>query len=107
MTVWSLLLFGAYFWLEEQSYYIVNYLHWVPIVAAMVYILGFSFGFGPVPWLMMGELLPQSIRGFAAGMLSSYNWLCASIIQMFFLIMIGMNGVWMDRFFGVSIIPSI
>lgn len=82
-------MFGAYFWLDENEYYVVEYLHWVPILSAMFYILGFSFGFGPVPWLMMGEILPLSIRGFAAGMLSSYNWLCAWFIQMFFLFMLG------------------
>lgn len=86
--VWTLLMFGIYFYLEEHKYAIVDYIHWLPVFSAVFYILGFSFGFGPVPWLMMGELLPLSIRGFAAGMLSSYNWLCASIIQMLFLIMI-------------------
>lgn len=91
LTVWTLLLLGAYFWLEEHKYYIVDYLHWVPILAALFYVLGFSFGFGPVPWLMMGEILPLSIRGFAAGMLSSYNWLCSYIVQLFFLQLIGIQ----------------
>lgn len=80
---------GSYFWLKEQKYGAVEYLHWLPVLCALFYILGFSFGFGPVPWLMMGEILPMSIRGFAAGMLSSYNWLCSAIVQMFFLFLVG------------------
>ena len=37
-----------------------------PLVALMVYIVSFSLGFGPVPWLLMGELLPARVRGPAA-----------------------------------------
>ena len=36
-----------------------------------VYIVSFSLGFGPIPWLLMGELLPSRARGpcaaFATG----------------------------------------
>ena len=31
---------------------------WVPLVALMVYVVCFSVGFGPIPWLMMGEVFP-------------------------------------------------
>lgn len=89
VSVWTLLTIGTYFFLNENHYWIVQYLHWVPILGSLLYILGFSFGFGPVPWLMMGEILPLSIRGFAAGLLSSYNWLCSAIVQMFFLFFLG------------------
>ena len=36
------------------------------LVALVVYIVSFSLGFGPVPWLLMGELLPARVRGPAA-----------------------------------------
>lgn len=78
--------------MKEESYGIVEFMHWVPLFSTTLYILGFSFGFGPVPWLMMGEILPLSIRGFAAGILSAYNFLCAWIVQMFFLFMIDTLG---------------
>ena len=83
------MLFGAYFFLEEHHFEAAAYLNWLPIVCALFYILGFSFGFGSVPWLMMGEILPVSIRGFGAGLLASYNWLCSWIVQLFFLYLRG------------------
>ena len=43
----------------------------VPKPSSQVYIVSFSLGFGPIPWLLMGELLPSRARGpcaaFATG----------------------------------------
>lgn len=75
--------------MDHFNFIHLQYFHWLPVFSAVFYILGFSFGFGPVPWLMMGEILPLSIRGFAAGLLSAYNWACAFIVQRVFLFLIG------------------
>lgn len=42
--------------------------------------LGFSLGFGPIPWLMMGEILPGKIRGSAASVATAFNWSCTFIV---------------------------
>ena len=43
---------------------------------SQVYIVSFSLGFGPIPWLLMGELLPSRARGpcaaFATGSQKPY-----------------------------------
>ena len=36
---------------------------WIPLIALVVYVVSFSIGFGPIPWLMMGEIFPSRIRG--------------------------------------------
>ena len=36
---------------------------WIPLIALVVYVVSFSTGFGPIPWLMMGEIFPSRIRG--------------------------------------------
>lgn len=85
----TLIPLGLYFYLKNNDYEVVHSLKWLPLTAALLYLLGFSFGFGPVPWLMMGEILPISIRGLSAGLLSAYNWACAFIVQRIFLILLG------------------
>lgn len=35
---------------------------WVPLVAVLTFALGYGFGVGPIPWILMGELLPTPIR---------------------------------------------
>lgn len=71
---------GVYFHMKSQDEASVANLGWLPIVALCVFIIMFSFGFGPVPWLMMGELFAQDIKGFAAALAGSTNWLLAFLI---------------------------
>ncbi|XP_071442931.1 facilitated trehalose transporter Tret1 isoform X2 [Hetaerina americana] len=53
---------------------------WLPLLAFVVYVVGFSLGFGPIPWLMMGEVLPAKIRGSAASLATAFNWTCTFIV---------------------------
>lgn len=71
---------GVYFYLKDQSAEKVASLGWLPILSLCVFIIMFSFGFGPVPWLMMGELFAQDIKGFAAALAGTTNWLLSFLI---------------------------
>lgn len=75
---------------------------WVPLVSFVVYVIGFSLGFGPIPWLMMGEILPGRIRSTAASVVTAFNWSCTFLVTKTFndiLESIGAHGTfWM---FGV------
>ena len=46
----------------------------------MVYVISFSIGFGPIPWLMMGEIFPSRIRGAAASISTAFNWSCTFVV---------------------------
>lgn len=81
----SLAVLGAYFYLKEETDQDVLVVGWLPLVSFMVYVLGFSLGFGPVPWLMMGEILPAKIRGPAASVSTAFNWTCTFIVTKTFL----------------------
>ncbi|XRB24635.1 sugar transporter [Pseudoscourfieldia marina] len=48
----------------------------VTAAALMLYMVGFSTGMGPVPWLMLSELMPQNVRGGATGLVAAINWIC-------------------------------
>ena len=47
---------------------------WLALVALVGYVASFSVGMGPVPWLMMGEIFPASIRSPACGLAALVNW---------------------------------
>ncbi|CAH0405429.1 unnamed protein product [Chilo suppressalis] len=70
---------GAYCYLNDSGVDVKN-LGWLPLACLVIYVLGFSVGFGPVPWLMLGEILPSKIRGVAAAMATTTNWTCAFIV---------------------------
>ena len=45
-----------------------------------VFIVGFSIGWGPIPWVMMSELAPLQVRGIVSGIAVTVNWGFAAII---------------------------
>ncbi|OWR51015.1 sugar transporter [Danaus plexippus plexippus] len=75
MTV-TLIVLGTFFYVRDTLHMNVTNLGWLPLTSVMFYLLGFSLAFGPIPWLMMGEILPAKIRGGAASMITAFNWLC-------------------------------
>jgi len=82
---------------------------WVPLVSFVVYVIGFSLGFGPIPWLMMGEILPGRIRSTAASMVTAFNWSCTFLVTKTFndiLESIGAHGTfWM--FGGICVFAMV
>lgn len=77
VTVFTL---GTFFYVRDVMNINVDELGWLPLTSLMLYLLGFSLGFGPIPWLMMGEILPAKIRGPAASICTAFNWLCTFLV---------------------------
>ncbi|WP_266143598.1 MFS transporter [Escherichia coli] len=75
----SLLALGAFFFLKDTGYDVQEY-GWLPLASFVIFVVGFSLGFGPIPWLMMGEILPAKIRGPAASVATAFNWSCTFIV---------------------------
>jgi predicted MFS family arabinose efflux permease len=44
-------------------------------VAVLFYIFFFAIGCGPVPWVMMSEVMPSRMRGLALSLGTLWNWL--------------------------------
>lgn len=83
----SLGVFGAYFYIKDYSSREVagETPGWIPLIALMVYVVSFSIGFGPIPWLMMGEVFPSRIRGAAASFATAFNWSCTFLVTKTFM----------------------
>lgn len=84
----TLFVLGGFFYCKSIGMDVSN-VGWLPLASFVVYILGFSLGFGPIPWLMMGEILPAKIRGSAASVATAFNWSCTFIVTKAFQDMIG------------------
>lgn len=70
---------GGYFYVKASGQDVTN-IGWLPLASLMGYVLCFSIGYGPIPWLMMGEILPAKIRGSAASVATGFNWSCTFIV---------------------------
>lgn len=52
----------------------------VAIVGLVVFNIGFSIGWGPILWVLIGELLPRQVRGVGTGIATFTTWGLASIV---------------------------
>ncbi|XP_063703886.1 facilitated trehalose transporter Tret1-like [Culicoides brevitarsis] len=75
---------GIFFNLKDNEDAVVESLHWLPVTSLCIFIIAFSLGFGPVPWLMAGELFAPDIKGFLGAIAGTFNWLLAFVITKFF-----------------------
>ncbi|XP_004509267.1 sugar transporter ERD6-like 6 [Cicer arietinum] len=81
----SLLVVSIAFYLEgvvskDSPYFSI--LGIISVVGLVVMVIGFSLGLGPIPWLIMSEILPVNIKGLAGSIATMANWLVAWIITM-------------------------
>lgn len=70
----------AYFFMKKERGDDVSSMGLLPVVAVIVYILLFAIGFGPIPWMMSGEVLPADIKGVCTGIAVSLNWTLAFLV---------------------------
>ncbi|XP_054167171.1 facilitated trehalose transporter Tret1-2 homolog isoform X2 [Oppia nitens] len=53
---------------------------WIPILCLVVFIISFSLGWGPIPWLMINEITAMHFRGVVSASATGMNWFCAFLI---------------------------
>ncbi|CAM0953758.1 unnamed protein product [Alopecurus aequalis] len=81
----SLLVVAVAFFLKDSlshdshMYYVLSMISLVAIVA---YVIAFSFGMGAIPWVIMSEILPVSIKSLAGSFATLANWLTSFGITM-------------------------
>ncbi|CAL5383570.1 unnamed protein product [Camellia sinensis] len=84
MTV-SLLVVAISFFIKDSIssdstlYSILGILSLVGVVGMIV---GFSLGMGPIPWVIMSEILPINIKGLAGSVATLANWFFAWVVTM-------------------------
>lgn len=68
-----LAILGYYFHLKDSGEDVSN-LGLIPLVCLAVFIIAFSIGIGPIPWMMAGEIFSSEIKGIASSIAVSLNW---------------------------------
>ncbi|XP_037517201.1 facilitated trehalose transporter Tret1 [Rhipicephalus sanguineus] len=72
-TSMSLFLFGYSFYLKQHSpdTFAISYT-WLPIVSMGLMFVAFNVGMSHLPWVLLGEMLPLRVKGFATGFCTSF-----------------------------------
>jgi len=61
--------------------------------AIVLYIMGFSFSWGPVVWVMLSEIYPNSIRGKAMSIAVAAQWIMNFVVSTTFSMMDGSDAL--------------
>ncbi|XP_040066009.1 facilitated trehalose transporter Tret1-like [Ixodes scapularis] len=84
----------------------VESLGWLPLSSICIYFLGYSVGLRPVPPLLLGEMLPLRVKGFASGVLMCFFFACAAVTTLQYhpmLMLFGEDGIfWLYASFAVA-----
>lgn len=70
---------GIFFHLKEHGHD-VSAIGWIPLFSMVMFIVSFSLGYGPIPWMMMGELLAPEVKGIATALTVLFNWIAVFIV---------------------------
>lgn len=74
-TALSLFLLGYSFYMKEHSAEAFGrYYSWLPIVAMGFFFVAFGIGLAALPWVLLGEILPLRVRGFASGFCTAFTF---------------------------------
>jgi SP family sugar:H+ symporter-like MFS transporter len=63
------------------------------LIAANLYVIFFNFSWGPVMWVMLGEMFPNQIRGSALAVSGVAQWLSNFLITLTFPILLVSTGL--------------
>ncbi len=72
-----------------------------PLIAAMAYIAGFALSWGPVTWVLLSEMFPNSIKSRAMAIAVAAQWIANLFVSWSFKILIGnstLNALWNHAF---------
>jgi SP family sugar:H+ symporter-like MFS transporter len=77
------------------------------VVAANLYVIFFNFSWGPVMWVMLGEMFPNQIRGSALAVCGFVQWFTNFLVSFSFPVMAAKLGLTISyTFYGVCAVIS-
>ena len=71
---------GLFFYLLDYYPSSVENLKWLPLASLSIYMIAFSLGIGPIPWLILGEIFSNDLKPFAAPICGFINWFIGFLI---------------------------
>ncbi|KAF2364373.1 Major facilitator sugar transporter-like [Trinorchestia longiramus] len=79
----GMLSIGAFFYVKEVHDAAQN-IGWLPLASLLLYVFFNELGYGPIPWLLSGELIPLAVRTLGNGVAVTAYSMFAFIISVTF-----------------------
>ncbi|XP_011065319.1 PREDICTED: facilitated trehalose transporter Tret1-like isoform X1 [Acromyrmex echinatior] len=91
-SVMAVCMFTMSGYFRFQSSHDLSSFSWIPLLSFAVFIVIFSIGFAPVPWLMVGELFTNNVKS-VANIAVMCNWTLAFLVTKCFQDMVNLMGI--------------
>ncbi|KPJ03826.1 Facilitated trehalose transporter Tret1 [Papilio xuthus] len=75
---------GVYALLDSHYKYDVAHVAFIPLLCLIIYMILFTLGVGPVPWILVAEMFPAKTKCLASGIASFMCWLAGFVWTRFF-----------------------
>lgn len=85
---------------------VVSDIGFIPVVAVCLFVVSFSLGVGPIPWMIASEILPSEIRSIVSSAAGTFNWFLAFIITKTYLNLSSLVGI-DSIFYGFTVFSLI
>lgn len=72
---------GTYFYFDKFHKDGVESLHWVPLVAIVIYIVCYAIGLSTVPYVILGEMFPTNVKLYASCIAHIYTGISMFAVQ--------------------------
>ncbi|XP_047120554.1 facilitated trehalose transporter Tret1-like [Schistocerca piceifrons] len=76
----SVTVLGVYFYLRTETDVDVSLIGWLPVTCLSVYLLMMAFGLGPMPYILLSEIVAPRVRGVASVLAFSAIWGSAALM---------------------------
>ncbi|KAJ8946182.1 hypothetical protein NQ318_001694 [Aromia moschata] len=77
----------------------------IPVLSLVIFIIAFSFGAGPIPWLSSAEIFPPEVMAKLSSAAATFNWFLAFLVTKFYLTVA--NAIGNDITFYIFTVVSI
>ncbi|CAH0395326.1 unnamed protein product [Bemisia tabaci] len=77
---------GVYFYALSHNYD-MSHVQIFPILSVCGFIVAFSLGFGPIPYMLISEIFSPQIKGTASSIVCLFNWVCCFLVTKYFCIL--------------------
>lgn len=103
IMITCLILLGIFFIILNNDPDTAKKIGFLPLGSLCLYLVGFSLGSGPLPWAMLGELLPSEIKSSVGSAITCTNWLMAFLVTVSFPVIVEAVGA-PAVYFGFAIL---
>jgi sugar porter (SP) family MFS transporter len=84
-----------------------NIAPYITLAACCLYIFFFALTWGPIMWIMIGEVFPLKIRGMGVGVSSVANWTANLLVALTFPLLLAKSGAMIFIIFALMAVLSI